>query len=566
MVATRKRTRTAKGTDAAPLEAPADQPIPAQPAPRPKDAPKTMKELRLARQGKRPSRAKPVENVLREGLRLERVPDPSILVLFGATGDLAHRKVVPALYQLWRTNLLPHEFLLLAVGRRPYDDDAFRAEIHKTLEQFSRVLPLDADAWESFSERIAYERLDFDNAGAFDQLAARLDTLDTEHGTRGNRLFYLATQPSQFAELVGQLGRVGLDHEHHDGGWRRIVIEKPFGHDLESAKRLNREVGKVFRESQVYRIDHYLGKETVRNLLVFRFGNGIFEPLWNRRYVDHVQITVAESIGIENRGAFYEQTGAVRDVLQNHLLQLVSLVAMEPPATFEADALRDEKVKVLRAIDITPAEVPDNVVRGQYGPGWVAATQVPGYRQEPDVDPESETETFVAARFMIDDWRWSGVPFYVRTGKRLPKRATEIAIQYHEVPHRLFKDEGVEPDPNLLAIRIQPDEGIMLRFGAKVPGLGLDVRSVTMDFTYGSAFTVDSPDAYETLILDALQGDASLFTRADEVEEAWSIADPIIDAWASGPPPDFPNYDAGTWGPPEAEELIARDGRHWRRY
>jgi glucose-6-phosphate 1-dehydrogenase len=378
-------------------------------------------------------------------------------------------------------------------------------------------------------------------------------------------LFYLATQPSQFAEIVGQLGRVGLDHEKHDGGWRRIVIEKPFGHDSESARRLNREVGRVFRESQVYRIDHYLGKETVRNLLVFRFGNGIFEPLWNRRYVDHVQITVAESIGIENRGAFYEQTGASRDVLQNHLLQLVSLIAMEPPARFEADALRDEKVKVLRAISSTPVDIAGNVVRGQYGPGWVAATQVPGYRQEPDVDPASETETFVAARFMIDDWRWSGVPFYVRTGKRLPKRATEIAIQYREVPHRLFKDEGVEPDANLLAIRIQPDEGIMLRFGAKVPGLGLDVRSVTMDFTYGSAFSVDSPDAYETLILDALQGDASLFTRADEVEEAWSIVDPIIDAWAEEPPPDFANYEAGTWGPAASDELLAREGRRWRR-
>ena len=486
-------------------------------------------------------------------------------MLFGATGDLAHRKVMPALYQLWRNNLLPLEFLLVAIGRRPYDDKTFRGEIRKALEQYSRILPLDKDAWDSFSERILYQHLDFADAKAFDTLSAHLDKLDKEHGTRGNRLFYLATQPIQFAEIVGQLGRVGLDHEHHDGGWRRIVIEKPFGHDLDSAKRLNREVGKVFRESQVYRIDHYLGKETVRNLLVFRFGNGIFEPLWNRRYVDHVQITVAESIGIENRGAFYEQTGASRDVLQNHLLQLVSLVAMEPPATFEADALRDEKVKVLRAIEITPADVPDNVVRGQYGPGWVAATQVPGYRQEPDVDPQSETETFVAARFMIDDWRWSGVPFYVRTGKRLPKRSTEIAIQYREVPHRLFKDKGVEPDPNLLAIRIQPDEGIMLRFGAKVPGLGLDVRSVTMDFTYGSAFNVDSPDAYETLILDALQGDASLFTRADEVEEAWSIVDPIIDAWASSPAPTFPNYDAGTWGPPEADALIARDGRHWRR-
>ncbi len=282
--------------------------------------------------------------------------------------------------------------------------------------------------------------------------------------------------------------------------------------------------------------------------------------------MDHVQITVAESIGIENRGAFYEETGASRDVLQNHLLQLVSLIAMEPPATFEANALRDEKVKVLRAISMEPAEIPTNVVRGQYGPGWVAATKVAGYREEPEVDPGSETETFVAARLMIDDWRWSGVPFYVRTGKRLPKRATEIAIQYREVPHRLFKDEGVEPDANLLAIRIQPDEGIMLRFGAKVPGLGLDVRSVTMDFTYGSAFNVDSPDAYETLILDALQGDASLFTRADEVEEAWSIVDPIIASWADEPAPEFPNYDAGTWGPAAAEEILARDGRRWRRF
>jgi glucose-6-phosphate 1-dehydrogenase len=566
MASTRPRSKTTKVKEPVPgEEAPADQPIPAQPSPRPKDAPRTMKELRLSREGKRPSRARPVENVLREGLRLERVPDPSVLVLFGATGDLAHRKVIPALYQLWRNNLLPHEFLLVAIGRRPYEDGTFRDEIHTSLEQYSRMLPLDEEAWKSFAERITYQRLDFDDPAAFDTLSGHLDDLDTDHGTRGNRLYYLATQPIQFAEIVGQLGRVGLDHEHHDGGWRRIVIEKPFGHDLDSAKRLNREVGKVFRESQVYRIDHYLGKETVRNLLVFRFGNGIFEPLWNRRYVDHVQITVAESIGIENRGAFYEQTGASRDVLQNHLLQLVSLVAMEPPATFEANALRDEKVKVLRAIEITPAEVRDDVVRGQYGPGWVAATQVPGYRQEADVDPGSETETFIAARLMIDDWRWSGVPFYVRTGKRLPKRSTEIAIQYREVPHRLFKDEGVEPDANLLAIRIQPDEGIMLRFGAKVPGLGLDVRSVTMDFTYGSAFSVDSPDAYETLILDALQGDASLFTRADEVEEAWSIVDPIIDAWASGPPPDFPNYDAGTWGPAAADDLIARDGRHWRR-
>ena len=562
------RSKSAVATpvkDPAPTEAPDDQPIPARPSPRLKDAPRTMKELRLARQAKRAARTKPAENVLREGLRLERVPDPCIVVLFGGTGDLAHRKVLPALYHLWRTNLLPHEFVVLAVGRRPYDDDAYRQDIRSSLEQHSRLLPIDSDAWRSLAERICYQHLDFADASGFDDLAKRLESLDEEHGTRGNRLYYLATQPSQFAEIIGQLGRVGLDHEKHDGGWRRVVIEKPFGHDLESARRLNREVGRVFRESQVYRIDHYLGKETVRNLLVFRFGNGIFEPLWNRRYVDHVQITVAESIGIENRGAFYEETGASRDVLQNHLLQVVSLIAMEPPARFEANALRDEKVKVLRAISGATTDVDANVVRGQYGPGWVAATHVPGYRQERDVDPESETETFVAARLMIDDWRWSGVPFYVRTGKRLPKRSTEIAIQYREVPHRLFQDEGVEPDPNLLAIRIQPDEGIMLRFGAKVPGLGLDVRSVTMDFTYGSAFNVDSPDAYETLILDALQGDASLFTRADEVEEAWSIVDPIIEAWAEGPPPQFPNYDAGTWGPVEADELLAREGRRWRR-
>ena len=334
--------------------------------------------------------------------------------------------------------------MLLAVGRRPYDDEAFRAEIRTSLEQFSRVLPLDEDAWRSFAERILYERLDFDDPAAFDALAKRLDRLDKEDGTRGNHLFYLATQPSQFAAIVAQLGRVGLDHEHHEGGWRRVVIEKPFGHDLESAKRLNREVGKVFRESQVYRIDHYLGKETVRNLLVFRFGNGIFEPLWNRRYVDHVQITVAESIGIENRGAFYEQTGASRDVLQNHLLQLVSLVAMEPPATLRGErAARREGQGPARHRDHPGGRPRTTSSAASTAPAGSAPRRSPGYREEPDVDPESETETFVAAKFMIDDWRWSGVPFYVRTGKRLPKRSTEIAIQYREVPHRLFKDEGV---------------------------------------------------------------------------------------------------------------------------
>ena len=504
-------------------------------------------------------------NPLREGLRLERVPGPHVMVLFGATGDLSHRKVFPALAQLWRTNLLPQDWMLVAVGRRPYQDETFRAEIGRSLERFSRA-QIDAEVARAFLDRIVYHEGDFADDAAFDRLATRLDGMDRDNGTSGNRLFYLATQPSAFPLIVSQLGRTGLDHEVHGGGWRRMVIEKPFGRDLDSAKRLNREVGKVFRESQVYRIDHYLGKETVRNLLVFRFGNGIFEPLWNRRYVDHVQITMAESIGVEERGSFYEETGATRDVVQNHLLQLLTLVAMEPPATFEADALRDEKVKVLRAIpEPTRADVARTVVRGQYGPGWVAAQPVIGYREEPEVDPLSETETLFAGRFQIDDWRWSGVPFYLRAGKRLPKRATEIAIQFKDVPHRLFRDAAVDPEPNLLAIRIQPDEGILLRFGSKVPGLGLDIRTVTMDFTYGSAFSVDSPDAYETLLLDAMLGDASLFTRADEVEAAWTIATPIVESWLDAPAPDFPNYAAGTWGPESAEALIGRDGRRWRR-
>ncbi len=559
------RTKSA-GAAVAPERA---APIPDAPAPvAPKrDAPHTMRDLRLATEARR--RAKPEksgENPLREGLRLERMPDPHIFVLFGATGDLAHRKVVPAVFQLWRTHLLPHEFTIVCVGRRPYDDEAFRSDLKASLDKFSRVLPVDREAWDDLAGRIVYHQGDFSDPAMYTALAERLDDIDLAHGTRGNRLYYLATQASAFAEIVAQLGRAGLDHEHHDGGWRRVVIEKPFGRDLESAVRLNREVAKVFRERQVYRIDHYLGKETVRNLLVFRFGNGIFEPIWNRRHIDHVQITVAESIGIEGRGAFYEETGASRDFLQNHLLQLLSLVAMEPPTNFDADALRDEKVKVIRAVgQLTPDQVRRDVVRGQYGPGWVSGKPVVGYREEPNVDPASETETFIAARLTIDDWRWSGIPFYLRVGKRLPKRATEIAIQFKEVPHQLFRDSASDPEPNLLAMRIQPDEGIMLRFGAKVPGLGIDVRNVTMDFTYGSAFQTDSPDAYETLILDALLGDASLFTRADEVEQAWSIVDPVISTWAEEPAPAFPSYEAGTWGPEAADDIVAREGRRWRR-
>ncbi|HXG25707.1 MAG TPA: glucose-6-phosphate dehydrogenase [Candidatus Binatia bacterium] len=525
-----------------------------------------IREERLARGGKRkrPPSHHGV-NPLREGLRLERVPDPHIVVLFGATGDLSHRKVFPALAQLWRTNLLPADWGCVAIGRRPYDDESFRKDVADSLHANCRI-QLEPEVETAFLERITYHRGDFSDNEMFDSLTGRLEELHHHWETGHNLLFYLATQPSAFPQIVSQIGRCGLDHERHDSGWRRIIIEKPFGRDLESAKRLNREVLRVFRESQVYRIDHYLGKETVRNLLVFRFGNGIFEPLWNRRYVDHVQITVAESIGVEDRGAFYEETGAVRDVLQNHLLQLLSLVAMEPPATFQADALRDEKLKVLRAIGTPDHQgVARDVVRGQYGPGWVAGQEVKGYRQEKEVDPESETETFVAARFDIDDWRWSGVPFYLRTGKRMGKRATEIAVKFRDVPHRLFEGTDTDPQPNLLAIRVQPDEGILLRFNSKVPGLGLDIRPVTMDFTYGAAFSNDTPDAYETLMLDSMLGDQSLFTRADEVEAAWSICTPVLEAWLDMPPPEFPNYPAGSWGPEAAEQLIERDGRRWRR-
>ncbi len=573
MATTKAPTKpAAKAAAKAPTKAePRPKPRPKVPRPEPTiavPAPGALpiREERLARNGKR--RRAPSHhglNPLREGLRLERVPDPHVMVLFGATGDLSHRKVFPALAQLWRTNLLPTDWALLAVGRRPYDDESFREDVAGSLHVNCRI-QLEPEMERDFLSRISYMKGDFSDNALFDSMSERLETMHEHYATGHNVLFYLATQPSAFPQIVAQIGRCGLDHETHDSGWRRIIIEKPFGRDLDSARKLNREMLRVFRETQVYRIDHYLGKETVRNLMVFRFGNGIFEPLWNRRYVDNVQITVAESIGVEERGAFYEETGAVRDVLQNHLLQLLSLVAMEPPATFQADALRDEKLKVLRAIaPPTFQEVAHDVVRGQYGKGWIGGHGVKGYREEPEVDPLSETETFVAAKFHVEDWRWSGVPFYLRTGKRLAKRATEIAIQFRDVPHRLFEDADTDPGANLLAIRVQPDEGILLRFNSKVPGLGLEIRPVTMDFTYGAAFSADTPDAYETLILDSMLGDQSLFTRADEVEAAWSIVTPIHNAWLDSPAPEFPNYASGSWGPEEAEQLVEREGRKWRR-
>ncbi|MEO6349757.1 MAG: glucose-6-phosphate dehydrogenase [Candidatus Limnocylindrales bacterium] len=511
------------------------------------------------------------ENPLRSGLMLERVPEACVIVIFGATGDLTSRKILPAIYNLRRAGLLPAETSVVGYSRRPFTDTEFRDMMRKSVESHSRV-KVEAALWDDFAEGIFYQPGQFADQGAFRDLSERLEQIDAARGTRGNRLFYLATPPSAYEEIVQNLGRVGLHHQGERQGWSRIVVEKPFGHDQESAGNLNDALVRVFDESQVYRIDHYLGKETVRNLMVFRFGNGIFEPLWNRRYVDHVQITVSEDVGVEGRGAFYEEAGATRDILQNHLLQLLTLVAMEPPIAFEADALRDEKIRVLRAIDPhwTEAHVRGNVVRGQYTAGWVGDQHVAGYREEEEVAPDSKVESFVALKLEVQNWRWADVPFYLRTGKRLARRATEIAIQFKLPPLRLFGDSSTPPEPNLLAMRIQPDEGILLRFAAKVPELGLDVRSVNMDFTYGQSFTRDAPEAYETLLLDAMLGDASLFTRADEVEAAWGIVSPIIEQWHEWDNDEEADsgmcfYEAGSWGPPRADELIEHDGRRWRR-
>jgi glucose-6-phosphate 1-dehydrogenase len=514
-------------------------------------------------------------NPLREGLRLERVPEPCTIVVFGATGDLTSRKILPAVYNLRRAGLLPPETSVVGFARRPLSDDEFRANMRRAVEEYSRV-PVEDALWDDFADGIFYQPGQFADRQAYRDLATRLEQIDAARGTAGNRLIYLATPPSSYIEIVDNLGRVGLDREGSREGWSRIVIEKPFGHDVASAGELNDAVMRVFDESQVYRIDHYLGKETVRNLLVFRFGNGIFEPLWNRRYVDHVQITVAEDLGVAGRGNFYEEAGAARDILQNHLLQVLTLVAMEPPIAFDADALRDEKVRVLRAIDPnwTEARVRAQVIRAQYEAGWVGDNQVPAYRDEKDVAPESKIETFVALKLAIQNWRWADVPFYLRTGKRMPRRATEVAIQFKLPPLMLFGSSASPPEPNLLAMRIQPDEGILLRITAKVPELGLDVRSVNMDFTYGSSFARDAPEAYETLLLDAMLGDASLFTRADEVEAAWAIVSPLIDVWRAwdargvadeDPDADLCFYEAGSWGPDNADRLIESDGRRWRR-
>ena len=516
--------------------------------------------------------AKGLANPLREGLRAGRMPEPCTMVICGATGDLTERKLGPALYNLLLGGFLPPEFTVVGFARREMSDDEFRDHLRQGVDRFSRNRPIKESIWDSFGQGIVYHRGDFDDPAAWQSLRGVLDRIDRDRGTAGNRLFYLAVPPTLYPEIVRQLGDAGLaasGDARPDGkkGWSRVIVEKPFGFDKASAHRLNHEIRQVFDETQVYRIDHYLGKETVQNLAVFRFGNGLFEPIWNRRYIDSVQITVAETVGVEGRGEFYDQTGALRDIVQNHALQLLAMFAMEPPIEFRAQDLRDEKLKVLRAVhEMSAEDVVHNTVRGQYVSGWVEGVKMQSYRDEPEIAPDSETETYVALRLDIGSWRWAGVPFYVRTGKAMPTRVTEVAVQFKSPPLALFQRAGAPNiEPNILAIRIQPDEGILLRFGAKVPGQGMQIRSVNMDFRYGFSFAVDSPDAYETLLLDAMIGDASLFTRDDEVERAWDILDPIEKAWATGDGGPVHFYGAGSWGPPAADEMLARDGRSWRR-
>ncbi len=438
--------------------------------------------------------------------------------------------------------------------------------MHDAIIEFSDDKTIDEAVWRNFAAGLYYFPGEFDSPETYKQLQATLARADNERGTSGNRIFYLSTAPSVFGLIAKQLGEAGMAHPAEADRWARIIVEKPFGHDLASAKMLNAELEKFFQEGQIYRIDHYLGKETVQNILVLRFANGIFEPIWNRRYVDSVQITVAESLGIEDRGRFYEETGVVRDVIQNHALQLLSLVAMEPPLTFDARDFRDEKIRVVEAVHpICKEDVPIAAVRGQYGPGFEAGVNVRGYREEPNVAPDSTVPTYAAFKFMVDNWRWAGVPFYVRSGKRMPKRVTEIAMQFKEVPHLPFRKSQVEMIAgNVLSLRIQPDEGITLKFGAKVPGPVMRIRSVAMDFDYGATFGTEDASPYERLILDCMKGDQTLFDRDDGVEAAWSLIDPILQVWQEQPPVKFPNYAAGTWGPAEADELLARDGKSWR--
>jgi glucose-6-phosphate 1-dehydrogenase len=493
-----------------------------------------------------------------------RPGERGVMVIFGASGDLTKRMLIPALYNLAKKNLLPKDFALVGFALEAWSEDEYRQRVHNDLREFGGA-PEHCAFCDWLIERVYYRSGDFHDPKVYAELKTLLGEIEKKHGTHGNCLYYLAIPPSLIGEIVKQLGAAGLT-DQSEGHWRRVVIEKPFGSDLASARALNRTLSSVLTEDQIYRIDHYLGKETVQNILVFRFANGIFEPIWNRRYIDHVQITVAESLGVERRGGYYEHAGALRDMVPSHILQLVTLTAMEPPISFHADAVRDEQTKSLNAIQpFAPEDVLRRAVRGQYGEGQMeGADGVPAYRSEPDVAPDSNTETFVALKLAIDNWRWADVPFYVRTGKRLPRRYTEIAIQFRRAPFILFRDTPVERlMPNLLVLAIQPEEGISLRFGAKVPGPLVHVGSVNMAFNYADYFGKEPSTGYERLLYDCTIGDQTLYRRADMVEAGWNVVQPILDVWTALPPRNFPNYAAGSWGPKDADDLLDRDGRHW---
>jgi glucose-6-phosphate 1-dehydrogenase len=503
------------------------------------------------------------ENPLRQGLLIDRIPPPLCLVIFGASGDLAHRKLVPALFDLYEKHLLPPSFGMLGIARSKLSDAEFKQGLKDSLKQ--ERPNLSEALWNSFSQNFNYFSGGYDDSKTYQSLSGCLDEWDRKNGTAGNRIFYLSTPPNLFEDILTHLGTSGLNRE--DKGFSRVVIEKPFGHDLPSARKLNRKVSSVFQERQIYRIDHYLGKETVQNLLVMRFANSIFEPIWDRQHVDHVQITAAEDLGVGGRAGYYEKSGVLRDMFQNHLFQLMCLIAMEPPVNFEADAIRDEKLKILQAIRPFPMETLESLaVRGQYGAGFLAGEKVPGYRQEEGVDEHSVTPTYAALKVFLDTWRWQDVPFLLRSGKRLPKSASEVAIQFKEPPNLLFKKNIGALSPNVLVVRIQPDEGITLKFETKVPGMALSNRTVNMDFRYGTSFAEDTPLAYERLLLDCMLGDSTLFIRADEAETAWEALTPLLNRWESVPPGEnFPNYVAGSWGPASADRLLEKPHRAWRR-
>ena len=503
-------------------------------------------------------------NPLREGLEQERIPDASCLVIFGASGDLTQRKLIPALYALAHEGLLPSTQTIIGYARPEHTDESFRTAMREACDKHSRIKPVDEAVWESFARGLFYVQGEFAEPEGYYRLRQKLEECDRTRGTAGRRIYYLAVPPQFFPVICEFLGGEKMVTDPERGGpYTRAIIEKPFGHDLASARELNRVAVSTFRERQVFRIDHYLGKETVQNLLVLRFANGIFEPFWNRQYIDHVQFTVAESIGVEKRGNYFETAGITRDIIQNHMLQLVSLLAMEPPVAFEADAVRDEKVKVLRALREFPAgREHELAVRGQYGAGSVLGEDVVAYREEANVDPQSRVDTFSAMKVFIDNWRWADVPFYLRAGKRLPKRVTDISIHFRPAPYPLFKT--LNRQPNVLAIRIQPDEGISLKFDSKVPGPTVLTAPVTMEFRYATSFGAEPPEAYERLLLETMLGDSTLFARRDEVETAWEWLDPLLKTWAANPQAPDP-YASGTWGPSAADDLIERDGRKWRR-